>query len=216
LGLRGRRYGVSEGQSRRVVGRRSGVGGEVSRSPHFSALLIGLRLLGFVGALWARRTLVPVPRLAPLLLWRCARGDPLSYTTGAPDQGADQIGFPIRRSEDHIPNTRHLTLSSFRKQSFFRRERPLILCLIQLEDHFFTKSELQPYAPDKFLTPFLQGFGRVAELKIQGSDGVGVLQCREPPFLHRLQVTGKPRPDGSIFFRNMQCTCRVKKEEILL
>jgi hypothetical protein len=37
----------------------------VSQSPHFSAPLIGLRSLGFVGALWARRTLVPVPRLAP-------------------------------------------------------------------------------------------------------------------------------------------------------
>jgi hypothetical protein len=30
----------------------------------------------------------------PLLLLRCARGDPLPYTTSAPDQGADRIGFP--------------------------------------------------------------------------------------------------------------------------
>jgi hypothetical protein len=75
----------------------------VSQSPRFNALLIGLRSLGFVGALWARRTLVPVPRLAPFLLWRCARGGPLPYTTGASDQGADRIGFPIRRSGDHIP-----------------------------------------------------------------------------------------------------------------
>jgi hypothetical protein len=53
-----------------VEGRRSAVGcqGEVSQSPRFSASLIGLRSLGFMGALWARRTLVPVPRLAPLLL----------------------------------------------------------------------------------------------------------------------------------------------------
>jgi hypothetical protein len=58
-----------------------------------------------VGALWAWRTLVPVPRLTPLLLWRCVRGDPLPYTAGAPDQGTDRIGFPIRRSEDHFPNT---------------------------------------------------------------------------------------------------------------
>jgi hypothetical protein len=72
-----------------VVGRRSGVGGEVSQSPRFNASLIGLRSLGFVGALWARRTLVSVPRLALLLLWRCARGGPLPYTAGAPDQGAD-------------------------------------------------------------------------------------------------------------------------------
>jgi hypothetical protein len=50
-----------------VEGHRSAVGcrGEVSQSPRFSASLIGLRSLGFVGALWARRTLVPVPRLAP-------------------------------------------------------------------------------------------------------------------------------------------------------
>jgi hypothetical protein len=75
----------------------------VSRSPRFSALLIGLRSLGFVGALWTRRTLVPVSRLAPLLLWRCARGGSLPYTAGAPDQGADRIGFPIRRSHsEHL------------------------------------------------------------------------------------------------------------------
>jgi hypothetical protein len=38
--------------------------------------------------------LVPVPRLAPLLLLCCARGAPLPYTASAPDQGADRIGFP--------------------------------------------------------------------------------------------------------------------------
>jgi hypothetical protein len=65
LDLRGRRHDVGEGRSRRVVDRRSGVGGEVSRSPRFSALLISLRSLGFVGVLCARRTLVPVPRLPP-------------------------------------------------------------------------------------------------------------------------------------------------------
>jgi hypothetical protein len=102
--MRGRRHGVGEGRSRRVIGHRSGVGGEVSRSPRFSTFLIGLSSLGFVGAPWARRTLVPVPRFAPLLLWRCARGGPLPYTAGTPDQGADQISFPIRRSEDHVPN----------------------------------------------------------------------------------------------------------------
>jgi hypothetical protein len=43
-----------------VVGRQSmvGVGGEVSQSPRFSASLIDLRSLGFVGA---QRVLVPVP-----------------------------------------------------------------------------------------------------------------------------------------------------------
>jgi hypothetical protein len=84
----------------RVEGRRSTVGcrGEVSQSPRFSASLIGLRSLGFCGGTVARRTLVPVSRLAPLLLWRCARGGPLPYTAGAPDQGADRIGFPIQRS----------------------------------------------------------------------------------------------------------------------
>jgi hypothetical protein len=40
----------------------------------------------------------------PLLLWRCVREDTLPYMAGAPDQGADQIGFPIRRSGDHISN----------------------------------------------------------------------------------------------------------------
>jgi hypothetical protein len=56
-----------------------------------------------VGALWARRTLVPVPRLAPLLLWRCARGDSLPYTTNAPDQGADdpEITFLTLMPEDN-------------------------------------------------------------------------------------------------------------------
>jgi hypothetical protein len=48
-----------------VEGRRSGVGGKVSQSPRFSASLIGLRSLGFVGALWVRRTFVAVPRLTP-------------------------------------------------------------------------------------------------------------------------------------------------------
>jgi hypothetical protein len=99
-----------------VEGRRSAVGcrGEVSQSPRFSASLIGLRSLGFVGALWARQTLVPVPRLAPLLLWRCARGGPLPYTAGAPDQGADRIGFPIQRSGDHFPNKNLCNLSYLR------------------------------------------------------------------------------------------------------
>jgi hypothetical protein len=93
----------------RVEGRRSAVRcrGEVSQSPRFSASLIGLRSLGFVGTLWPQRTLVPVPRLAPLLLWRCARGSPLPYTTGAPirtriDRFSDPeitflTGIPLRR-----------------------------------------------------------------------------------------------------------------------
>jgi hypothetical protein len=48
-----------------VEGRRSGVGGEVNQSPRFSASLIDLRSLGFVGALWARRTFIAVSRLTP-------------------------------------------------------------------------------------------------------------------------------------------------------
>jgi hypothetical protein len=104
-----------------VESRRSGVEGEVSQSPRFSAPLISLRSLEFVGALWARRTLVPMPRLPPLLLWRCVRGGPLSYTTGAPDQGTDRIGFPIRRFGDHIPNILLLDLhilSLFRQSAY--------------------------------------------------------------------------------------------------
>jgi hypothetical protein len=74
-----------------VEGRRSVVGcrGEMCQSHRFSASWIGLRSLGFVGALWARRTLVPVPRFAPLLLWRCTKGGSLSYTTDASDQDTD-------------------------------------------------------------------------------------------------------------------------------
>jgi hypothetical protein len=34
----------------------------------------------------------------PFLLLRCVRGGPLPYKTSAPDQGADRIGKPIRRS----------------------------------------------------------------------------------------------------------------------
>jgi hypothetical protein len=60
-----------------------------------------------VGALWARRTLVPVPRLASPFICRCARGGPLPQTAGAPDQGASRIGKPIQRSlrGDHFPNS---------------------------------------------------------------------------------------------------------------
>jgi hypothetical protein len=57
-----------------------------------------------VGALWARRTLVPVPQLASPFIWRC--GGALPQTAGAPDQGASRIEKPIRRSlrRDHFPN----------------------------------------------------------------------------------------------------------------
>jgi hypothetical protein len=40
----------------------------------------------------------------PLLLWCYSRGDPLPYTTDGSDQNTDRIGFPIQRSENHIPN----------------------------------------------------------------------------------------------------------------
>jgi hypothetical protein len=40
------------------------------------------------------------------------RGDPLSYTTDAPDQDANQISFLIRRSENHIPNIKLSTCHS--------------------------------------------------------------------------------------------------------
>jgi hypothetical protein len=76
-----------------VVGRRSGVGDEVDQSPRFSASLIGLRGHCGHGERW-----FPCLDLPPFLLWRCVRGDPLSYTTGVPDQDVDLIDFPIRRS----------------------------------------------------------------------------------------------------------------------
>jgi hypothetical protein len=62
--------------------------------------------------------LVPVPLLAPLLLWRCARWGPLPYTTGAPDQGADRIGFPIRRSGDHIPNKNQTNVELMKEEDW--------------------------------------------------------------------------------------------------
>jgi hypothetical protein len=43
------------------------------------------------------------PTCPPFTVALRERG-PLPYTAGALDQGADQIGFPIRRSGDHIPN----------------------------------------------------------------------------------------------------------------
>jgi hypothetical protein len=78
----------------------------VSQFPRFSASLIGLRSLGFVGGTVGTANVgFHAPACPPpLLLWRCARGGPLPYTTGAPDQGADRIGFLIRRSRDYIPN----------------------------------------------------------------------------------------------------------------
>jgi hypothetical protein len=79
----------------------------VTQSPRFSAPLIGLRSLGFMGALWARRTLVPVPQLAPLLLWRCARGAHC-HTRQAPPIRA-RIGS-VSRSGD--PEITFLTLKT--------------------------------------------------------------------------------------------------------
>jgi hypothetical protein len=80
----------------------------VSRSPRFSALLIGLKSLGFVGGTVGMANVGSRASACPLLLWRCVRGGPLPYTAGAPDQDADRIGFPIRRSGDHIPNIFHI------------------------------------------------------------------------------------------------------------
>jgi hypothetical protein len=55
-----------------VEGRWSAVGcrGEVSQSPRFSAPLIGLRSLGFVGALWGS----PCPGLPPFIMVLRERG----------------------------------------------------------------------------------------------------------------------------------------------
>jgi hypothetical protein len=83
-----------------VEGRRSTVRcrGEVSQSPRFSASLIGLRSLGFVGALWARRTLIPVPQLAPLVALR-ERGSTVIHDR-RPRSRRGLTGFPIWRSGD--------------------------------------------------------------------------------------------------------------------
>jgi hypothetical protein len=66
----------------------------VSQSSHFSAPLIGHRSLGFVGALWARQTLVPVPRLTP-------------FYCGAAREGAHchtRQALLIRAWIDRLPN----------------------------------------------------------------------------------------------------------------
>jgi hypothetical protein len=80
-----------------VESRRSGVEGEVSQSPRFNAPLIDLRSLGFVGHCGHGERWFPYPDLPPFIVALRERG-PLPYTTGAPDQDADRIGFPIRRS----------------------------------------------------------------------------------------------------------------------
>jgi hypothetical protein len=82
----------------------------VSQSPRFSASLIGLRSLGFVGGTVGTTNVGSRALACPLLLWRCARGGTLSYMADAPDQGTDWIGFPIQRSGDHFPNILPLNL----------------------------------------------------------------------------------------------------------
>jgi hypothetical protein len=121
LGRRGRRHGVGDGRSRRVVGRRSGVGGEVSQSLRFSAPLIGLRSLGFVGALWARRTLVPMPWLAPFYCG-AAREGAHCHTRQAPPIRA-RIGS-VSRSGD--PEITFLTFSPLISISYLYLDNPLI------------------------------------------------------------------------------------------
>jgi hypothetical protein len=78
----------------RVVGRRSGVGGAVSQSPRFSTPLIGLRLLRFVGALWARRTLVLVPWLVPLFIVALRERGPTAIHDRRPRSGRGSDRFP--------------------------------------------------------------------------------------------------------------------------
>jgi hypothetical protein len=51
-----------------VEGRRSGVRGEVSQSPRFSASLIGLRSLGFVGHCGHDERWFPCPGLPPFIV----------------------------------------------------------------------------------------------------------------------------------------------------
>jgi hypothetical protein len=87
----------------KVESRRSAVGcrGEVSQSPRFSASLIGLRSLGFVGALWALRTLVPVPWLAPLFIVALRERGPTVIHGRCPRSGRGLDRFPdpeIQRS----------------------------------------------------------------------------------------------------------------------
>jgi hypothetical protein len=77
----------------------------VSQSPRFSALLIGLSSLGFVGALWARRTLVLVPRFAPFIVALCERG-PTAIHDMRPQSGRGLTGLLIWRSGDYFTNSK--------------------------------------------------------------------------------------------------------------
>jgi hypothetical protein len=54
--------------------------------------------LGFVGALWARRTLVPVPRLAPLFIVALRKRAVTAIHGRRPRSGHGLTGFSIRRS----------------------------------------------------------------------------------------------------------------------
>jgi hypothetical protein len=129
-----------------VEGRQSAVGcrGEVSQSPRFRASVIGLRSLGFVGTL----NVGSRAPACPLLLWRCARGGPLAYTAGAPDQGADRIGFPIRKSGDHFPNILLLDLHilSLLRQSVYSQ--------ISAYDTLHHDSQLRTIRHNDHNTPF--------------------------------------------------------------
>jgi hypothetical protein len=72
----------------------------VSQSPRFSVSLIGLRSLGFVGALWAWRTLVSVLRLAPFIVALRERGSTVIHDR-RPRSERESDRFPdpeIRRS----------------------------------------------------------------------------------------------------------------------
>jgi hypothetical protein len=80
-------------------------------------------VLGFVGRCGHGERWFPCPGLPHLLLWRYARGGPLPYTAGAPDQGASQIGKPIRRSVREIT---FLTFSPLISTSYLYLDNPLI------------------------------------------------------------------------------------------
>jgi hypothetical protein len=77
----------------------------VSQSPRFSAPLIGFRSLGFVRALWAWRTLVPVPRLAPLFIVALRERESTAIHGRRPRSGhGSDRERSVSRSGDHFPN----------------------------------------------------------------------------------------------------------------
>jgi hypothetical protein len=74
--------------------------------PSLQCLFDRSYVLGFVGALWARRTLVPVPRLASPFIVALRERGPTAIHGRRPRSGrvSNRETDPEIRPGDHIPN----------------------------------------------------------------------------------------------------------------